>query len=179
MISTATEPRQATPNLLHRVARLLVVSLLAVSLLEAGACSSKAMDDARRGITTPGFAAPPTLTGNAPAAAPRQIVQIEPDPERDAQIDSLLKVALEDLRSGEIQDALDALTEAQSIEGWVRSENAPAILFWIGHSYDQLGERNAAMGAFRRIPIQYPRSAFADRASRRLRELRTRVPQEK
>ena len=74
---------------------------------------------------------------------------------------------------------LDALTEAQSIEGWVRSENAPAILFWIGHSYDQLGERNAAMGAFRRIPIQYPRSAFADRASRRLRELRTRVPQEK
>lgn len=142
----------------------------------AGACSSEVMENARSGMGTPGFAPQSSLTGEAAGAAPRKAIQIEPDPERDAQIDGLVKTALDDLRSGEIQSALDVLMQAQSIEGWIRSEYAPAVLFWTGHAYDQLGERFAAMGAFRRITIQYPRSAFADRASRRLRELRSRAP---
>lgn len=137
------------------------------------------MESSRGGIASPGFALESSLTGEGAGATPRQVVQIEPEPERDSQIDALVKSALDDLRSGEIQSALDVLMQAQSVEGWVRSEHAPAVLFWTGHAYDQLGERFAAMGAFRRITIQYPRSAFADRASRRLRELRSRSPQGK
>ena len=167
------------PRLIHRVARLAVVSLLGVSVLASGGCNSKAMDEARGGIATPGFVAESSLAGEAPPAPPGPVIQIEPDPQRDERIDALVKTALDDLRSGEIQDALGVLAQAQGIEGWARSEHAPAVLFWTGHSYDQLGERNAAMGAFRRITIQYPRSAFADRASRRLRELRSRMPPQK
>lgn len=115
----------------------------------------------------------PALSGEAQRPEAR-IIRIEPDPERDAQVHSLLREALDRLRSGEIQPALDLLLAAQSIEGWMRSEHAPAVLFWTGHSYDQLGERYAAMGAFRRITAQYPNSAFAERATRRLRELRNR-----
>lgn len=115
----------------------------------------------------------PALSGEAQRPEAR-IIRIEPDPERDAQVHSLLREALDHLRSGEIQPALDLLLAAQSIEGWMRSEHAPAVLFWTGHSYDQLGERYAAMGAFRRITAQYPNSAFAERATRRLRELRNR-----
>lgn len=114
------------------------------------------------------------LDGTDPS---RRVVRIEPDPQRDEEVHSLLRAALDGLRSGEIQPALDLLMQAQSIEGWTQSEHAPAVLFWTGHSYDQLGERFAAMGAFRRITIQYPRSAFAERATRRLRELRSRSPQ--
>jgi len=125
-----------------------------------------------------GFASESSLADAPASVAPRRTVQIEADPLRDAQLDGFVKTALDDLRSGEIQNALNVLMQAQSVEGWTRSEHAPAVLFWTGHAYDQLGERFAAMGAFRRITIQYPRSAFADRASRRLRELRSRSPQE-
>ncbi|GEM_PF-5694990 len=120
---------------------------------------------------------PSAQSNLVPSGSGSRVIRIEPEPERDAQVDGLVKAALDDLRSGQIQEALDLLTQAQSVEGWMRSEHAPAVLFWTGHAYDQLGERNAAMAAFRRIAIQYPRSAFADRASRRLRELRSRGPQ--
>lgn len=147
-------------------------------LLSAG-CNAPAIDQYRPAPVA-GFAgdtSPNAQSNFTPAGSASRVIRIEPEPERDAQVDALVKSALDDLRSGQIQEALDLLTQAQSIEGWMRSEHAPAVLFWTGHAYDQLGERNAAMAAFRRITIQYPRSAFADRASRRLRELRGRSPQ--
>lgn len=167
-------------------ARLRAVASLAAGALAAalsGCSSSMPAASTTSGLRDANFRHDATLI---PAAAEgrdeeaRRVITIEPDPARDAEIQSLLRNALDSLRAGEIQPALDLLMQAQSIDGWVRSEHAPAVLFWTGHAYDQLGERFAAMGAFRRITLQYPSSAFAERATRRLRELRSRTsPQQR
>lgn len=190
MTGTGTDPRspkqracgvRRAPHAGRAAAALAAAALAAGALAAALAgCSSSEM----RSVSAPAGLTDATFrhdAGLVPAAAEgrddeaRRVVSIEPDPVRDAEVHALLRRSLDSLRAGEIQPALDLLMQAQSIEGWERSEHAPAVLFWTGHAYDQLGERFAAMGAFRRITLQYPRSAFAERAARRLRELRSRT----
>lgn len=173
MIATGTDRSVR----LHRVGGTLAAIVLAAAI---GCASAPQHRTAPSGLldtrVQSDSLATPALSGEAQSPQSR-VIRIEPEPQRDAQVHALLREALDHLRSGEIQPALDLLLAAQSIEGWTRSEHAPAVLFWTGHSYDQLGERYAAMGAFRRITSQYPNSAFAERATRRLRELRNRPPQ--
>ncbi len=176
MTSIGTDSRRSGPAIWTGTAAIALGFLL---LLSASGCNTTLADYSKRppvtGLTSQ--TNPAAGAAVAPGEPASRVIQIEPDPERDSQLDALVKDSLDHLRSGEIQEALDVLTQAQTIEGWMHSEHAPAVLFWTGHCYDQLGERNAAMASFRRITIQYPRSAFAERAARRLRELRTRQGQ--
>ena len=176
MTSTGTEHRSDPIRCGLKPGFRAIAAFLATAVIVFSAgCSSDSVA-APRSVSIPGWA-PAGAEANLGRPSPdSRIIRVEPDAERDAQIEPLLKSALDALRSGEIQTALDELAMAQGIEGWMRSEHAPAVLFWTGHAYDQLNERHAATAAFRRITIQYPRSAFADRAARRLRELRSRPP---
>ncbi|MCC6908177.1 MAG: hypothetical protein IT430_09575 [Phycisphaerales bacterium] len=177
MTSTGTDSARGGPTAWAGAAATASIGVLL--LLVAGGCNTTLADYSRRPPVT-GLAAesnPGATPGAAPGEPVSRVIQIEPEPQRDAQLDALVKESLDHLRSGEIPEALEVLTQAQTVEGWMHSEHAPAVLFWTGHCYDQLGERNAAMASFRRITIQYPRSAFAERAVRRLRELRSRQGQ--
>lgn len=98
-----------------------------------------------------------------------------PSPEDEARLGALAREAFDALMAGDPSTAVEHLTVAQTVHGWTQSAYAAEILFWLGHAYDQLGERTAAMASFRRLLVRYPTSAYADRARRRLTDLESRI----
>ena len=125
---------------------------------------------------TVGCASQPPAT---PEATPRQSINA-PDPgplalvptaEARGALSGLVDRAERALLDGRPRDAIDLLVEAQTVQGWAQSPEAPAILFWLAHAFDQLGESTAAASEYRRLVMLYPHSAQANRARERLRDM--------
>jgi hypothetical protein len=153
----------------HLSCTLKQVVVWAWSLILLASCSSTGDHFLRDGGITRRLDGQTTsLTGGEPGPTGSSTSQSG----EAQQVALLLEDALEFLRSGEPRRSLDKLLEAQLIDGWERTPKAPAVEFWTGHSYELVGEPNAAIAAFRMVRKQYPDSPFAERATRRLQRLR-------
>ncbi len=106
---------------------------------------------------------------NPPAPEPRTLA---PSPEDEVRLSDLITRARQSILDGAPADAVDNLTEAQTLSGWALTPRASEVTFWLGHAYEQLGERTAAISAYRRTATLYPNTPLGARARVRLAQLR-------
>ena len=110
-----------------------------------------------------------------PAPSPRDLNSkpelIRPSPEDQSRITRLYDDGFDRLIGGDYVGAVRLFTEAQTMERWIQSRQAEDLLYWLGHAYDQLDERQAAMATYRRLVERFPDSPLAPRARRRITDL--------
>jgi len=111
----------------------------------------------------------PAARQNAPAA---EIDDLRLTTEQEQEIGGLVDRSYFLLLENQVQAALEELEDARTVPYWTQSVYAPDLLFWLGHAYDRLNERSAAIVHYRQLVEHYPDTPLADRAQSRLRELR-------
>lgn len=147
-----------------------VFILLAVFDFLAGGCTFRAGDRVYEpglgeAVTSPASTA---ATPNPPSPEP---VAFRPAAEDETRIGNLLTMARQSILDGQARDAVDQLMEAQTVTGWAQSPRAPEILFWLGHSYEQLDETVAAISAYRRAATLFGDTPYGARSRARLSQL--------
>jgi len=94
-----------------------------------------------------------------------------PTPEMEQVIRDWLDTAFERLMADDPRGSLDALERARYVEGWPQSKAAADIHFWLGQTFEELGEQHAAAHHYRQVLLKYAHSPLADRATARLRAI--------